>query len=221
MKKQYFTRVFLDFFRKLAANNNKDWFEANKKVFTEEVKKPFEIFVDDMIAAMPSVYGLKGLKAGDCVFRIYKDVRFSKDKTPYKTQMSALITPGGRKNMSSPGLYIEFGPEFLQIYSGFYMPEKEQLTELRKKIASSPSQMDKILKNKKFIASFGEVKGEVSKILPADIKPLDGKHPLVRNKQFYLQHTAPAETILKDDLQKYILDHYENAREFNQFLSGK
>ena len=84
--------------------------------------------------------------------------------------MSALIVKGGRKQMHDPGLYIEVGPEFLNIYTGFYMPEKDQLLKIREKIASDPKTFDKIINAKAFKESFGEVRGEKSKILPKELK---------------------------------------------------
>lgn len=218
--KIYFTEEYLQFFMDLASNNHKDWFDTNKKRYQTEVKAPFETLIKDIIEKQKKPLSLGELGTSDCIFRINKDVRFSKDKTPYKLQMSALIAKGGKKNMYDPGLYLEIGPEFINIYTGFYMPEKEQLHTLRSKVAANPKKLDAILNQKDFINAFGEVKGEKSKILPADVKSLAKAHPLVFNKQFYLIHQADATIILNPGLLEYILKIFGISSDFNRFLSN-
>ncbi len=219
MKKQYFTEAYLHFFMDLAANNHKDWFDQNRSRYQTEVKAAMEVFVGDLIATLKKDADLGDLKASDCIFRINKDIRFSKDKTPYKLQMSALIVKGGRKQMYDPGLYIELGPEFLNIYTGFYMPEKDQLLKIREKIAANPASFEKIINAKAFKASFGEVRGEKSKILPKELKEVAKLHELIYNKQFYLVHQVDAEKILDSDLLSYVVNHFKSAAEFNRFLN--
>lgn len=219
MQKRPFTEAYLRFFMSLAPNNNKEWFDQNRHTYQSEVKAPFEAFVSDLIAELKQEDDLGSLTASECIFRINKDVRFSKDKSPYKLQMSALITKGGRKQMQQAGLYIEIGPEFLSIYSGFYMPEKPQLLAIRQKIAADPNGFAKIIEDKAFKRSFGAVQGEKSKLLPPDLKAAAQLQNLIYNKQFYLLHKADAEIILKPGLSKYILGHYKAARAFNRFLS--
>ena len=219
MSKHYFTEAYLHFFMALAPNNHKEWFDQNRSAYQSDVKAPFEAFVTDLISALKQEDDLGALTASECIFRINKDVRFSKDKTPYKLQMSALITKGGRKQMQHAGLYIEIGPEFLSIYSGFYMPEKPQLLSIRQKIASNPAEFAKIIGMKDFRKSFGEVQGEKSKLLPPDLKAAAQLQPLIYNKQYYLLHKSDAGIILKPGLLNYVLVHYRAARPFNRFLS--
>lgn len=219
MQKTYFNDGFRHFFMDLAAHNNKNWFDANKARYITDVKAPFEAFVEHLIGKLRDREKLGDLRAADCIFRINKDVRFSKDKTPYKLMATALIARGGRKNMKEAGLYIELGPEFVHVYTGFYMPEKEQLLALRKTVAAHPGKLDKILAAGDFKRYFGEVKGEKSKILPAELKAMAGAHPLVFNKQFYLQHSTDAAIITTPDFADYVLNVYKAASEFNAFMS--
>lgn len=220
LSKTYFTEEYLNFFMELASNNHKDWFDTNKKRYQNIVKTPFETLIQDIIEKQKKPLSLGELSTSECIFRINKDVRFSKDKTPYKIQMSALIAKGGKKNMYDPGLYIEIGPEFINIYTGFYMPEKEQLHTLRSKVAANPKKLEAILNKKDFINAFGEVKGEKSKVLPVDIKALAKAHPLVYNKQFYLLHQADATLILNPGLLEYINRIFGISADFNRFLSN-
>jgi uncharacterized protein (TIGR02453 family) len=100
----FFTADYLAFFKELAANNHKEWFDANRKRYETSVKEPFKAFtqhlIDELAKKEPA---FKELKASDCIFRINRDIRFSKDKTPYKTQCSAVISPNGKKSSSIHG----------------------------------------------------------------------------------------------------------------------
>jgi uncharacterized protein (TIGR02453 family) len=215
----FFNQDFLQFFMDLAGNNNKDWFDQNRSRYQTEVKAKFEILVGDLIEALKKDAELGDLKAGDCIFRINKDIRFSKDKSPYKLQMSALIVKGGKKQMHDPGLYIELGPEFLNIYTGFYMPDKEQLLNIREKIAADPKGFSKVINDKGFKQSFGEVRGDKSKIIPKELKEAAKEQELIFNKRFYLVHQVDADKILEDDLLGYIVKHFKAAAQFNRFLN--
>ena len=132
------TEAYYEFFIELALNNQKSWFDVNRARYEADVKKPFLAFVTqllDKVAAMDPRFA--GIDAKSCIFRINKDIRFSKDKTPYKLHCSAAIQLGGRKEMSAGGMYLEFGPEHCGIYSGIYMPEREALQLIRERIAGN------------------------------------------------------------------------------------
>ena len=132
--------------------------------------------------------------------------------------MSAAISKGGKKDMVNIGVYFELGPEHVGIYTGVYMPDKEQIDNIRRHIAKNAKKFDAILKEKNFKATFGEVKGEKAKLLPPDLKAEAVKQPLIFNKQFYLQHTADPDIIVEKDVLKYIADKYKHAKAFNDFL---
>ena len=134
----YFSPDFIQFFKDLRSNNEREWFHANKKRFETTVKKPFESFISDVIELL-SVHDKHILiTPKEAIFRIYRDTRFSKDKTPYKTHMSAVVSRGGRKDLTSPGVYLECNDEHFRIYSGVYMPNSKQLQRIREAIASQP-----------------------------------------------------------------------------------
>lgn len=221
MKQIFFTEEFLVFFMELAPNNNKDWFDANRQRYLQHVKAPFEAFVDHLIKKMDKDYPLGDLKASDCIFRINKDIRFSKDKSPYKLQCSALIKKGGKKAMHEAGLYIEIGPEHLHIYTGVYMPEKDQLQVIREAIAANPDGFHAIINKTDFKQYFGAPQGERSKILPAPLKASAQLSPYIYNKQFYLQHSLDAEKILEPGLDDYILKVFKAAKAYNAFIEPK
>jgi uncharacterized protein (TIGR02453 family) len=218
--KSYFNKGYLEFFMDLAANNNKEWFDKNRARYIKDVKQPFEDFTAVMIEKLKKPEELGDTKPSDCIFRINRDIRFSKDKTPYKLQMSAAFSKGGKKDMVSPGLYVELGPEHLGIYTGVYMPEKDILQQVRAKIASNMKKFETIVNAPAFKKAFGEVKGEKAKLLPPDLKEKAKVQPLILNKQFYVMHTHDPAIILKDKLIDHILKTYEAASDFNAFLKS-
>ncbi len=214
----YFTPDFLHFFMELAPNNNKDWFDNNRDRYKKSVKEPFENFVEKLIKELKKTEDVMDGRPSDFIFRINKDIRFSKDKSPYKLQMSAAISKGGKKDMVNIGVYFELGPEHLGVYTGVYMPDKEQIDRIRRHIAKNGKRLETILNEKHFKATFGKVKGEKAKLLPPDLKLVATQQPLIFNKQFYLQHTAEPEIIVEKDVLKYIAEKYKHAKAFNEFI---
>ena len=215
----FFTPDFLNFFIELAPNNHKDWFDINRDRYKKSVKEPFENFVEKLIIELRKTEDLpQDLKASDCIFRINKDIRFSKDKSPYKLQATASISKGGKKDFVNPGLYVELGPDHLGIYTGVYMSDKDIIAKIRHHIASNLGQFESIINNKKLKAIYGEVKGEKAKLLPPELKSLAISQPLILNKQFYLVHNAEPDIIIEKDVLKYIVETYKVAKSFNQFI---
>jgi uncharacterized protein (TIGR02453 family) len=216
----YFTKDYLDFFKDLAANNNKDWFQANKKRFELSVKEPFHTFVQDIIDQAANTDKRFAGSAKDSVFRIYNDVRFSKDKTPYKMHMSAIISPGGRKEgMGIPGMYLQSGAEDLRFYSGLYQLEKDVLQKARTYIMKNSDELNRLLADKEFVKRFGELRGERNKVMPPEFKEAAKSQPYLLNKQFYFFASLPAETILKKDLHAIIMDHFEASEPMRRYLT--
>lgn len=218
--KTYFSNHYIQYFKDLAANNHKDWFDANRKVYEKEVKKPFEAFVSDLIAEMAKKdKGFEGIKPSDCIFRINRDVRFSQDKTPYKIQMSALVTKNGKKDMNGLGVYIEFGPEFTTVYGGIYMPDKNQLEKIRNGILAQSDEFAALIKDARFLKYFPDgIMGEKNKVLPALFKSIAEKEPHIYNKQFYWMHRVNADKILEPGLLTWVMEHYDASKSQMQFF---
>ena len=153
----YFTKSFLQFLAELSVNNEREWFNANKKRFKEDVEKPFIAFVADLIDQVSAVDPKIVLTPKDAIFRIYKDVRFSKDKIPYKTHMSAAINEGGRKGTKTGGIYLHASHDGFKIYTGFYMPTPKQVKMVREAIAADLKGFDKLINHVKFKKYIGEI----------------------------------------------------------------
>src|SRR5690606_34523711 len=194
----YFTPEFMQCLRELPANNNRDWFLENKKRYEESVKIPFEKFMEELILELKKDDNrLNEISAKDCIFRIYRDVRFSQDKLPYKIHVSALISPTGRKNINGFGLYIELSGEHARLYSGAYMPSSELLLKIRQKIYEEPDRLEKLIRDKKFKENFGEIRGEKNKRINKPFAEIAKKHPLILNKAFYYFKEYAPEMVLE------------------------
>jgi len=214
----YFTPAFIDFFQQLEINNDRDWFNANKKLYEKEVKKPFEHFVADLIDRMQTIDRNILITPKDAIFRIFRDTRFSKDKTPYKTQVSAIISPGGRKDMDYPGMYIELGGKHVRVYSGSYQPDKDQLEKIREKIITEGARFRQLVTDKDFVKHFGEIRGEKYKVLPKDLKEEAEKQPILYNKQFYYFSEWKPDVLTRANLLDQVMDRYMVARPITEFL---
>ena len=205
---QYFSSDFLDFFKELAPNNNKDWFDINRKRYKDSVKDPFDKFVTDLIERIHEHDKKIEITYKEAVFRINRDIRFSKDKSPYKLNRSAIISPKGRKDKSFPGLYLEINPEFYRIYGGVYQPDKEQLYNIREEICKNPGKLKKLVDAKEFQKYFGEIRGEKNKIIPKEFKDLGEKHPIIYHKQFYWFTELEPEVVLTEELMDKTIEIY-------------
>lgn len=175
----------IPFLSELAKNNNKPWFDANKKWF-QQANTDFKKFVDDLIPYLAQTDPLiNGLEAKNCVYRIYRDVRFSKDKTPYKTHFGAHIAPGGRKSKMA-GFYVHIEPVGRSIVGGgIYMPEPAILKALRDEFYQVPEELFEILEEKEFNKHFKDLWQEnklklAPKGFPKDFKYID----LLKHKNY-------------------------------------
>jgi uncharacterized protein (TIGR02453 family) len=219
----FFTQDYLDFFIELAPNNNKDWFDANRKRYENSVKKPFTAFVQHMIRYMEKYEPrLKDLDPAACIFRINRDIRFAKDKSPYKLFCSAVIAPNGKKSASVHGIYFELGPEAIRVYGGIYEIDKENLLQVREGIAQNRQQFAQLIGNNAFKDVFGEIRGEKNKLLPADLKAAGDEQPLIYNKQWYYMAEFSADEIVSDKLDQLLERCFLAGKPledfFNQFI---
>lgn len=169
------------FLKKLAKNNNRTWFNDNKNKY-EAAKENVEHLVNQLIAKIITFDDRfsNDLTAKDCIFRIYRDVRFSKDKSPYKLNFGGNMSPGGRKS-GVPGYYFHVKPGECFVGGGMYKPDGKQLAAVRQEIDYNPKDFKKIINSASFKKHFGELKGEKLKTAP---KGYPKDHPDLALLQF-------------------------------------
>jgi uncharacterized protein (TIGR02453 family) len=215
------TENYRQFFMELAPNNTSEWFNENRKRYEKDVKIPFQNLVTELINNLTKLdKNLEGTKASDCIFRINRDIRFSKDKTPYKISMSAAIAPGGKKNMTYPGFYFEATPEGINIYGGVYTAEKPQLEAIRTLICKNLKEFESLINEPKFIKQYGgKILGEKQVRLSPEHKEAAEKQPLIFNKQFYFKAELDESYLTKSNLVEILCDFFSTAQPVSQFLS--
>lgn len=215
----YFDPSFSTFLRNLKKHNEREWFQSNKAIYEEKVRKPFESLVAELIYRVQENEPGFHCMVKDAVFRINRDIRFSKDKSPYKTYVSAVIANGGRKNLSEPGMYIQLEADRLLVFCGIYMPDKIQLQKIRSAILNNGKEVNRLKIDKKLSALFGPMKGELSKILPPEFRDAARKEPLLAHKQFYFESGyTGAHYLQRKDLAAFIMKHHAAARPWSIFL---
>jgi uncharacterized protein (TIGR02453 family) len=216
---KWFDQEFLTFFAELEANNNKDWFDENRQRYEAHVREPWKLFVTaciEMMADWDAAFA-NGVQAKDVIFRINRDIRFSKDKTPYKTQVSAGISPDGRKG-TLPGLYLEASHRGVTVGGGAYWVEKEDLYYLREKIGKEHNRWAGLIEDPEFKQRYGQVLGERNKRIDKSLQMLASDNPDMYLKQFYYMGTLPSSVLLREDLLDLVRSHARVAEPLRQFL---
>lgn len=208
----------LKFLKQLAKNNRKEWFDENRKTY-EAAKVEFEAVVKAVIDKA-IVYDplLAGLEAKKCMFRINKDVRFSKDKSPYKQNMGASINPGGKKSMI-PGYYLHVEPGKSFLAGGCWQPMPDMLAAIRQEIDYNAKDFRKILAAKDFKNYFGAL-SEEDKLKTAP-KGYDKAHEdidLLQHKSFIAVHELTDAQVLDKNFPTYVSKVFKAMLPLNSFL---
>ncbi|MGR3810568.1 DUF2461 domain-containing protein [Jiulongibacter sp. NS-SX5] len=210
------------FLKDLKKNNNRDWFQENKPVY-QQAKANFDEFIDELIKEMakfdPSV---AHHTAKSTVFRIYRDVRFSKDKSPYKTHFGAHITSAEKKSEihTRSGYYIHIGPGESMLAGGAYMPQGDWLKNIRQEIDYNGENLINIIENKDFKKTFGELEGESLKRPP---KGYDAEHQyidLLKRKSFLATHQVKDAEVTKSDFPAYAAGVFQTLKPLGDFLNS-
>ena len=207
------------FLKGLAANNDRDWLQAHKKEF-ENAKDNFAAFIGELIAGISRFDREVGSLTPDaCIFRIYRDIRFAKDKSPYKRNFGAYISPGGRKT-NSPGCYIHIQPggqSFLA--GGKHMPESHEQHAIRRAVADRTDEFLKIINDKNFKKLYGEMDGAKLKTAP---KGFPADHPAIeylKFKTYTVSHMIDKDKMLTDpDFPAYVVNACKEMKPFIDFL---
>jgi uncharacterized protein (TIGR02453 family) len=210
----------LDFLTALKCNNNRDWFIENKSRYMD-AKENFESFVqiviDEIIRFEPI---LKGLEVKSCVYRLNRDIRFSNDKTPYKSHLGAFIVRGGKKNGDRfAGYYFHIEPGASILAGGAYLPPAPWLSSIREKISDQPDEFLKIINDKKFKKYFGKIEGEKLKKNP---KGYPSDHPQIeflKYKSFLIMNEVPDQMVLSSEYAAYVTAVFKAMKPFNDYMN--
>lgn len=211
-------RPYIDFLSALSENNNKDWMDANKTWYQSTraiLLEDAEVLLQEMTILEPS---LTAFKAKNCLFRQNRDVRFSANKNPYKTNFGIYFSPTG-KNSPGPGYYLQIQPSNSFLAGGIWMPEADTLKKIRKEIDFSGAQLHQIEQAPSFKKLFSGIEGEKLKTSPRDY---EASHPYIdylKLKSFTVSHPISDQAILTGAFVKFALDGFYAMKPFIDFLS--
>lgn len=212
--------VAFKFLKDLSRNNNREWFDKNKPRY-QAIKADFDDYVANMLTSMidfdPSLSGLDPKKL---TFRIYRDVRFSKDKSPYKKNFSAAFSAVG-KSMGKPGYYFHIQPgheSFVAV--GLFQPVPELLAQIRQEVDYNGDRLEKIFKDKKFKTYFDKFwNDDALKTMPKGY-PKDHPHAdWLKLKSFIVTHNFKDDEVTDAKFMKRVLDAMKSAKPLNDFLT--
>ena len=212
----------IQFLADLKGNNNRDWFLENKKRY-ELFKKDYQQLVSELLAIMkPLDPTLEMLEVKNCTFRINRDIRFSKDKTPYKTHLGIWMPCGRVKGKNSPGYYIHLDPEEAFIAGGLYAPEAEELKKIRKEIAFFYEDLEEILLEKEFKKVFIDLDRNEKSLLKNPPRGYDKEHPaidLLKLKSFESSHKIKFEDVAEKGFVNMVTKKLILLKPLNEFIS--
>lgn len=215
----YFQQDYLDFFQELGQNNSKAWFDENRKRYEASIKKPFKQFTLDLTEAVQDLYPDIDLADKFNIMRINRDIRFSADKTPYKDHMALMILPGGKKDKTTPGIFLQANHKDVRIYSGCHMLEKEQLLNVRTHIKDNLDRFNSLLDDENFKNTYSEILGDKHKRLPPELKEAGASQPLIFNKNFYWYAKFEPQLLLSDELIPKLVETYRKTLPMNAFFT--
>lgn len=207
------------FLKELQANNNRDWFKENKprydalhKVFVNIVQQ----VIDKIATFDPEV---AGLDAKSCVYRIYRDIRFSHDKTPYKTHFGAYMTGYGGRTSPYGGYYLHLEPGNSLVSGGVWCPTPAMLKQLRHDIYDNMDEFTAIIENERFKKVYGELEGEMLKRMP-DGFPKDSPYEdILKHKYFVVSAMKPESFFDSKNWMDEVIENFSVLYPFNKFLN--
>jgi uncharacterized protein (TIGR02453 family) len=211
----------LTFLRELKANNNKDWFDQNRKRY-EMLKGDYLALAEQLLNAMKKEdSSLEMLSPKDCIFRINRDIRFSKNKAPYKTNLGIALHTGGKKSQSAAYyLHIEEGLAF--VGGGLWMPEPQQLHKVRKEIHYFYDEFSSIIQNASFKNIYGSLDVEEGQKLTRPPKGYEINDPAIeylKLKSFTAIHTLPDTLLTSTQLVPTIVESFKVLKPMIHFIN--
>ena len=211
----------LQFIEDLKANNNTEWMHANKKRY-ENFKKDYHAMIGSLLAEMkPLDASLELLEIKNCTFRINRDIRFSKDKSPYKTNIGMWFTIN-RNSKTAPGYYVHYEKNNSFIAGGVWCPDVDQLKKIRKEIAYFHEDLEKIIENKDFKSSFKALSREENNVLknaPKGYEPTHEAIEFLKLKSFTASLKVDDKIFTDKDFAKTLAKELIKLKPLNEFLN--
>lgn len=209
-------KATFQFLKELSTHNNRDWFNANKPRYTAAHENMIA-FADHLLLEMNKHDNIETHSGKESLMRIYRDTRFSKDKTPYKTYFSGSFKRATKKLRG--GYYFEIGPGQTLAAGGFFSPNPQDLHKIRKDIDYNYKDWKKILANKGLVKTFGVMQGETVATAPKGFSKDNPAIELLRHKQFYFQRTFTDAEVLDKSFLKELNHTFKTLRPYFDYMS--
>ena len=219
---QGFPADFMRFFRELAKNNDREWFQKNKPRYEKNVKEPLLAFIESMdvpLAKVSDCFVADARAQGGSMFRIYRDVRFAKDKSPYKTHAACHFRHMSGKDAHAPGFYVHLEPGEVMFGGGIWNPPNPVLLKIRQAIDEDPERWKKITKSAGFRKRFGEVSGNQLKRAPQGFDPEHSCIEDLKRKSFFAMHRADPKLVTSKTFTKEVTAAMKALSPFMEFLT--
>ena len=211
-------KEILDYLSRLRENNNREWFQAHK----EEYDRLRPLFVEKIQELIQQISqfdeDIVGLEAKNCMYRIYRDIRFSPDKTPYKSYMSAYIAKGGRKSLRA-GYYFHFEPGNCLLSGGIWCPEPKLLKALRQAVYDNYDELKDIVENKEFKSLYRDWMGETLKIVPRPFPRDCEQAAWLKRKDYVVVNVKPDDFFGSPDWIEKAAHDFHIMKPLNDFLN--
>jgi uncharacterized protein (TIGR02453 family) len=212
-------KIPFEFLLELKLNNNRIWFKKNNDKY-QNAKIEFANFIDALIPQLVDLdNNIDTTSSKECMFRIFRDLRFSKNKEPYKTNFGAFIAQGGRKSPNA-GYYIHFEPDSSFIGGGVYMVQPKVLKGIRDEIFRNSDNYKKIIYNKKFKKHFPEIYGERLKSAPRGFPKEFKDIELLKNKHFAVTYNVVNSFWFENSIFDNIINVFRVQYTFNEYLNN-
>lgn len=211
------TKELYAFLTELAIHNDRTWFKERKKLYDHlrlDFEKNIQLLIDQLAYIDPE---LMGLSAKECLFRIYRDIRFSPNKLPYKTHFSAYLAKGGRKSERS-GYYIHIEPGRSLVSGGIWQPAPPILKKIRQDIYENVDELHEILENPAFKAVYPSLEGEQLKRMPAGY-PADFPYDYLKFKDFCVTTVVPDSFYTSPNWIEQTVEHCKLQLPLHRFLN--
>jgi uncharacterized protein (TIGR02453 family) len=219
MKFPGFPKEGLQFLKQLRKNNKREWFDARKDVFLNHVKAPMEDLVVHINAELSKFAPEHITEPKKSVYRIYRDTRFSNDKTPYKTHIAANFPRKGMEKHAAAGFYFSVSDEEIEVAGGVYMPGPPEVAAIRAYIFEQHAAFKKIVTNRKLIDLLGPLHGDSLQRMPRGYPEDHPSKDYVRMKQWMFYKTFPADVASTPDLLPFVVSRLKAVAPLVQYLN--
>jgi uncharacterized protein (TIGR02453 family) len=203
----------------LKRHNNREWFQEHKSIYELHVKEPMSTLIEALAADFQRFAPEMVATAKVSAYRIHRDTRFSKDKSPYKTHVAAVFPRSGLGKHDGAGFYLHIAPSEVFIGGGLYMPEPEDLRRVRQRIADAPDAFLRIIGSRPFKKLFGGVTGDQLSRVPRGFSPDHPAAEYLRYRNFLAARSFPADIAVRPRFYKLVVETFKGMVPFVRFLN--